>query len=206
MTVIGPATGFALSAPSGATAGAAFSVTATATDAIGDVAVFYAATVSLTSTSSTGVVTALGSYKFTTADQGVHVFSVKLTTAGTQSLTATDANGLVGSDPSLVISAAAASQFVFTSYPASITARTPFSVTIEVADAYGNVITGYTGTAHFKDTAGYATLPKNYTFKAGDQGIHTFTGLILRKKGSQTLKVSDTKSSSIAGSLTVDVL
>src|ERR1700731_4599530 len=93
------------------------------------------------------------------------------------------------------------SRFVFTSCPASVTAGTPFSVTIAVTDAYGNVVTNYTGKVHFTDSVSGATLPKDYTFTATDQGVHTFTGLVLRTKGVQTLKVSDTKNSSIFGSV-----
>ena len=80
--------------------------------------------------------------------------------------------------PSLL---AAASRFVITA-PSNVTAGRAFSLTITVQDAYGNVVTGYTGTIHFESTDGTATLPANYTFKAADNGVHTFTGLVLRKK------------------------
>jgi len=204
--VIGPATQFQVSTSTAITAGTGLNVTVTATDALGNAAVYYTGAVSLTSTSATGTVTALGSYTFVAADQGTHAFSITPTTAGTFSLTATDANGLDGSDPSLIVYAAAASQFVFTACPASVTAGTPFSVTIAITDAYGNIVTGYTGKVHFTDSVGGATLPRDYTFTANDQAVHTFTELVLRTKGVQTLKVSDTKSSSIFGSVIVDVL
>ena len=54
--------------------------------------------------------------------------------------------------------------------PSSVTAGRAFSLTITVQDAYGNVVTGYTGTIHFKSTDSTATLPANYTFKAVDNG------------------------------------
>jgi hypothetical protein len=206
VAVIGPATQFQVSTSTAITAGTTINVAVTATDALSDVAVYYAGTVSLTSTSATGIVTVLGSYTFTAADQGTHAFSITLTTAGTLSLTATDANGVSGNDPSLIVYAAAASQLVFTAYPASVSAGTPFSVTLAVTDAYGNVVTNYTGKVHFTDSVGGASLPKDYTFTASDQGVHTFTGLVLRTKGVQTLKVSDTHNSSIFGSVVVDVL
>ena len=47
------------------------------------------------------------------------------------------------------------------------------------------MVTGYTGTVHFTSTDNTATLPANYTFTAADKGVHTFTGLVLRKKGSR---------------------
>jgi hypothetical protein len=52
-----------------------------------------------------------------------------------------------------------------------------------VVDAYGNVVTGYRGTIAFRSSDPTAGLPKNYTFTAADQGVHTFTGLVLKKKG-----------------------
>jgi hypothetical protein len=57
-----------------------------------------------------------------------------------------------------------------------------FSLTVTVQDAC-NVVTGYTGTIHFTSTDSRASLPANYTFRAADKGVHTFTGLVLRKRG-----------------------
>src|SRR5205085_2009039 len=121
IAVSGPATHFALSTPSLAFAGVAFNVTVSAADALGNLAGTYTGTVTLTNTSPTGTITVLGSYTFTAADQGVHVFSVTLTPAGTQTLTATDANGLLGTY-GFEVYAVVASQFVFTAYPSSVSA------------------------------------------------------------------------------------
>jgi hypothetical protein len=66
-----------------------------------------------------------------------------------------------------------------------------FSLTVTVKDAYGNVVTGYSGTIHFSSTDSQAKLPANYTFPAADKGVHAFTGLILRKTGKQTIKLQD---------------
>jgi hypothetical protein len=49
-------------------------------------------------------------------------------------------------------------------------------------------------------------LPRNYTFTAADQGVHTFTGLVLRKRGKQTVTVTDTLSSAVTASVSIDVL
>jgi hypothetical protein len=49
-------------------------------------------------------------------------------------------------------------------------------------------------------------LPADYTFTAADKGMHTFSGLTLRKKGNQTITITDTLNSSIFGSVIVDVL
>jgi hypothetical protein len=142
----------------------------------------------------------------TAADAGVRTFSATLKTAGTQLLSATDtANGaLTGSQGSILVSAAAASRLVL-SAPASVTANAAFSVTVTVVDAYGNVVTGYRGTLSFSSSDSTASLPKNYTFTAADHGVHTFTGLHLKKKGKQTITVTDTQNSSLAGSAMIDV-
>ena len=146
-------------------------------------------------------------YTFTVADAGKHTFSATLKTAGTQSITAADTlmSSLTGTDAGIVVNAAAASQFVITG-PSSVSAGTPFSLTVTVEDAYGNVVTSYTGTVHFGSTDNKATLPANYTFTATDKGVHTFTGLVLRKKGKQTVTLADTLNSSLTGSVIENVL
>jgi hypothetical protein len=101
----------------------------------------------------------------------------------------------------ITVNAAAASQFVI-SAPSSVAAGTPFSLTITVEDAFGNVVIGYTGTVHFRSSDQRASLPANYTFIAGDKGVHTFTGLVLRKRGKQTITITDT----LNGSLTASVI
>ena len=100
---------------------------------------------------------------------------------------------------------AAASQFILTA-PASVIAGVQFSLTVKVEDAYGNVVTGYAGTIHFTSTDPRAALPANYTFTAADNGVHTFTGLVLRKKGSQKITITDTLNSSLTGSVIENVL
>src|SRR4029077_16925540 len=134
-------------------------------------------------------------------------FSVTLKTAGTQSITAQDTAtaALGGSEGSITVNPAAASKFLINA-PASVHSGVAFSLTITVQDAYGNVVTGYTGTIHFKSTDHKATLPADYTFTAADKGVHTFTGLILRKRGNVTITITDTLNGSLFASVTVDVL
>jgi hypothetical protein len=99
----GVATQLVVSAPAGVMAGVPFDVTVTALDAYAHVASGYLGTVTFTTTDlDPGVVLPPG-YAFTTNDAGTHTFAgvTTLLTAGTQTLTATDAaNGdLVGSFP-----------------------------------------------------------------------------------------------------------
>ena len=191
--------------PSPITAGAAGGFTVTARDPYGNVATGYTGTIRFTS--SDGKASLPADYTFTAADAGVHTFSATLRTAGTESISATDtaAAGVAGTEGGITVNPAAASQFIL-SGPASVTAGATFSLTLTVEDAYGNVVTGYTGTIHFTSTDPKATLPKNYTFTASDQGVHTFTGLVLRTTGYQTITVTDTLDSALDAGLIVDVL
>jgi hypothetical protein len=145
-------------------------------------------------------------YTFTAADAGKHVFSATLKTAGTQSITATDTvtTGMTSSQTGIAVNPAAASVLVITG-PSSVTTGVAFSITVTAYDAYGNVATGYTGTVQFKSTDSTAKLPANYTFNASDKGTHTFSGVVLKKKGKQSITATDTLSSSIVGTLSVSV-
>ncbi len=191
--------------PSPITAGYAGSVTVTLEDPYGNIASGYAGTVHFTS--GDGKATLPANYTFTAGDAGVHNFSAALKTAGTQSITAADTvtTRLTGTDGGIFVNPAAASQFII-SAPSKVSAGAAFSLTLTVEDAYGNVVTGYTGTVHFGSTDKGAKLPSSYTFTAADKGVHTFTGLVLHKKGSQKITITDTHNSSLTGSVSVDVL
>jgi hypothetical protein len=190
--------------PSPTTAGVGHTFTVTALNADGSVNTGYTGTVHFSSSDAQAALPA--DYTFTAADQGLHTFTVTLKTAGSQSITAADAvtYGIVGSETGIVVQPAAAAKFVL-SAPASVTHGVAFSVTLTVYDAYGNVATGYTGTVHFKSSDSTAALPANYTFTASDAGVHTFTGLILRKKGKQTITVSDIINSGLTVTDTISV-
>jgi hypothetical protein len=191
--------------PSPTTAGVAGSFTVRLKDPYGNIAGGYTGTVHFTSSDAKASLPA--NYTFTAADAGVHTFSAILKTAGTQSLTAKDTTtaSLTGTDGGITVKPGAASRFLI-SAPSSVSAGVPFRLTLTVQDAYGNVVTGYTGTVHFKSTDGTATLPANYTFTAVDKGVHTFTGLVLRTKGKQTITITDTLNSSLTGSVIENVL
>jgi ELWxxDGT repeat protein len=191
--------------PSPSTAGVAGNVTVTLKDVYGNIASGYTGTVHFASSDSKAALPA--NYTFTTADAGKHTFSATLKTSGTQSITVTDTTmgSLTGTDGGITVSPAAASKFILTG-PASVNAGASFSLTLTVEDAYGNVVTGYTGTVHFTSTDNRATLPANYTFSAADKGVHTFAGMVLRKRGTQKITITDTLNSSLTGSATLDVL
>jgi subtilisin-like proprotein convertase family protein len=100
-----------VSAPAGATAGAAFSVNVTAYDAYGNVATGYTGTVHFTSSDGQAVLPANS-----TLNQGTGTFSVTLKTAGSQTLTATDStNGTLTGSVTVSVSPAASGALVFNS-------------------------------------------------------------------------------------------
>jgi hypothetical protein len=98
---------------------------------------------------------------------------------------------------------ASASTLVVT-VPDTVTAGTPFDVTVQAVDPFGQVAFGYTGTVSFSvtDPDPAVVLPLDYTFTAGDQGTHTFTGgFTLITPGMWTLTVAD-----LANGLSKDVM
>jgi uncharacterized delta-60 repeat protein len=196
---------FQITGSSSLTAGKAGSFTVTALNADGSVNTGYTGTVHFTSSDPKAVLPA--DYTFIATDQGVHTFNATLKTAGSQSITATDTatSTTVGSDAGIVVQPAAASQFIL-SAPSSVTHGKKFSLTLTVEDAFGNVVTGYVGTVHFTSSDGTATLPVDYTFTAGDAGVHTFTSqTILRKRGKQTITVTDTQNSALTATDSISV-
>ena len=111
---------------------------------------------------------------------------------------------LTGSQ-SITVNPATANQLIVMA-PANVLAGARFSLTVTVVDAYGNVVTGYRGTLSFSSSDATATLPRKYTFTAADRGVHTFTGLRLKKKGKQTITATDALNSSLRGTAIIDVL
>jgi hypothetical protein len=176
--------------PSPTTAGDAHTFTVTAVDPYGNRTPVYRGMVHFSS--SDGQAGLPGDYTFTSADAGQHLFSATLFTAGTQSLTATDAaNHFSATQGGIVVNPAAASTMVLVGYPSPTTAGAPGNFTVTVYDPYGNVAAGYTGMVHFSSSDGQAGLPADYTFTAADAGQHVFSAT-LKTAGTQSLTATDT--------------
>jgi hypothetical protein len=173
------------SAPASATAGSPFNVTVSAVDAFANLVPTYAGTVHFTSGDAQATLPV--DYTFTGADAGSHMFSVALSTAGSQSVNVTD--GTLNASASVAVSPGTVSRLALTA-PASSTAGSAFNVTVRALDAFDNVVTGYTGTVHFTSGDAQAALPADYTFTAGDAGSHTFS-VTLGTAGSQAVNVTD---------------
>ena len=97
-------------------------MTVTAYDAYNNVATGYTGTVAFSS--SDGHAGLPANYAFKGADAGVHIFSVTLKTAGSQSITATDTitSSITESESNIVVLAAAAKTLAVTGFPTSPTA------------------------------------------------------------------------------------
>jgi hypothetical protein len=190
------------------TAGTVFSLTVTAEDNGGNIANGYLGTVHFTSTDTRSGVTLPGDYKFTATDAGVHMFtnSVKLVTAGNQSITGTDtvSTSITGS-ATVTVNPGAATHLSL-SAPSSVRVNTAFSITVTAQDGFNNTATGYRGSVHFNSSLRRTKLPPDYTFSAADAGVHTFTnGVTFTRTGTATLTVTDKANNSITGSATISV-
>jgi DNA/RNA endonuclease G (NUC1)/fibronectin type 3 domain-containing protein len=196
-----PATHFTVTIPANTTAGVAFNATVTALDASNAVVSGYTGTVHFTS-SSAGTLPA--DYTFAAGDSGSHTFSVTLTSPGAQTVTATDTvTASITGTGSTTVASVSATHFSLAA-PMSATAGVPFSVTVTALTAANATATGYTGTVHFTSSAP-GTLPADYTFTAGDNGVHTFS-VTLIGTGSQSVTVTDTVTPSITGSANVSLV
>ncbi len=176
-------------------------VTVTAKDAFGNT--IAGQTVSLAQGAGASTISPASA---TTNGSGVATFTVKDTTAQSVSYTATiGITGVLGSAG--VTFTPGAATHLSVAAPASTTAGALFTTTVTALDANNNTAPSYVGTVHFTSSdPGSPTLPANYTFVAGDNGVHTFTNAVaLKTVASQTVVATDTVTGSITGTKTVTV-
>ncbi len=182
--------------PSPIVAGVAHNVTVTAKDAHGNTATGYTGTVHFTSSDPAATLPA--DYAFTATDAGIHVFSVRLKTAGTRSVTAADTvtASITGSQSAIVVNPGSASHLIVSGLLSPTVAGVAHNVTVKALDAYGNTATGYTGTVHFTSSDPAAVLPADATLT---NGVGTFS-VTLRTAGTRSVTAADTSTASITGS------
>jgi alpha-tubulin suppressor-like RCC1 family protein len=190
--------------PLSVTAGTAFNLVVKATDAGGHIATDYRGTIHITTSDPWpyfGWVSYLPSdYTFTAADAGTHTFKVTLVTAGTQSVTATDtvAKTIKGSQTGIVVKAGVVKTLTVSGLTTPRTKGVAGTIRVTAVDAYGNRVSGYTGTVHFTSSDTSAKLPANYKFKATDAGTHVFS-VTLKTAGTQSVTATDTVTKTIKG-------
>ncbi len=192
--------------PTSVAAGSAVGFTVTALTAAGIPSTTYTGVVHFSSSDAQAGLPS--DYTFKTSDAGVHVFSATLKTAGSQTVTATDATaGITGSSGPVTVTPLAAAHYLV-SAPGNATPGNPFGVTVTAVDTFNNVATSYRGAVHFSksDAVTGTAVPADYTFLAADAGVHVFAnGATLITVGSQTITATDKANSAITGSATVNV-
>jgi hypothetical protein len=182
------ATHLALSGvPANITAGNPFLVTVTAKDQYNNTASSYGGTLQFSSSDSQAILP-----QAETLSAGVGAFNATLRTAGSQTLTANSAN--INVNATVQVAPALSTHFAVTA-PANATAGAAFVITATALDEFKNVATGYGGSVQFSSNDGAASLPAPSVLT---NGVGTFS-VILRTLGAQTVTISDTQSSSIAG-------
>jgi hypothetical protein len=181
----GPATQFAITTSTASVqAGQGLVLAVVARDSYGNIAASYGGTVRFTSSDPQAQLPGP-----TTLGGGVGFFAVILKTAGDDTITATAANSLGATTPTVTVSPAAAIRFGLTAPPTAITGS-PIAVTVTALDPYGNTVPTYTGSVHFTSSDSAATLPPDGTLRGGS-GVFSAT---LTTSGNQTLAVSSTAS------------
>ena len=157
----GSATHFQVTAASGASVGAATSVTVAAMDADNNVVTSFTGAVTLSGANSN----LLPSYTFVAADHGMHTFNVTFTSAGSETVSATAASNAAMTGSTTVVVASPASQGYYgnpsyygTGYyenPAYYGAGYYGSLGYYGAGYYGNL--GYYGTGYYGNLGYYGT-------------------------------------------------
>lgn len=174
-------------------------------------------TISLSTTSTAGVFDATQNGSPITsvvisAGQSSASFYYTDTQSGTPTLTASDA--ALNSSPTQLETVNPAAVFTFTvttSLASPDTAGTVGTVTVTAIDQYSNVVGSgpnqFEGAVEMSSTdSRQSGLPSNYTFTTADAGSHTFTDVILKTPGSQTITATDSGNSTITGSVAVTVV
>src|SRR5262249_34105484 len=148
--------------------------------------VFTGYTGTVTFTSSDAGATLPASYTFTAGDAGTHTFpGVTLVTAGSHTLTVADTDmPTLTRTVTVSVTPGAADHFTL-SMPVWATPGPPSDVPVTARDPSGNVVTGFLGTVAFLSSAPApgVMIPAEYTFTAGDAGVHTFSGFVLVSLG-----------------------
>ena len=173
------------------TAGASHPITVAALDNDGNVDTGYTGTVTFTSTD--GNATLPGDYTFTGADAGSNSFSgVRLFTAGSRSITATDTGtgSNNGTQSGITNNVGAVTHFLMSGFPGTTSAGDPHNVTVTAKDVGDNTVTGYTGTVTITSSDGLATLPSPHDYVSGDLGTHVFS-VTLNSPGTQSITAGD---------------
>ncbi len=116
-------------------------------------------------------------------------------------LSVSDSLATTSADTTITVNPGPASTLSVAGLSSPRAAGTAGTMTVTARDANGNTATAYAGTVHFTSSDTTATLPADYTFTAGDAGMHSFA-VTLNTAGTQSVTVNDTANGAILGSQT----
>jgi len=189
--------------PAQVTADAIQNVTVRVCDAMGNTVTDYAGTLRFANTD--GQASPISDLSFVPADLGTKIVTVQFGTAGTQTLSASDAFDaqIVGAATTQVLHGPAG-RLVLTGIPPSTVAGTLLAATVTAVDNHGNVVTDFTGTVHFSSTDPKAQLQADAAFSAADKGVRSFS-LVLTTAGAWSVSVSQVGGSAAGATANVAV-
>ncbi len=195
----GPAAACAFAGvPASITAGDTVAAQVTVSDARSNVASAYRGTVHVTS--SDGAAQLPGDQSWVAADSGTHPVSVRLVTAGNQTLTVTDA-----ANPSITCSATVAVQpgapGLVIALPADVNAGIATTGSIAAKDVFGNPVTSYAGTVNLVSSDAAATIAATVRVAEG----HALFPVTFATMGAQTVSGADSVTASLAATANVRV-
>ena len=126
--------------------------------------------------------------------------TASFTVSGSYILRLTASDGQLGasSDVGITVNPGPASALAVAGLTSPIAAGTAGNLTATLRDAFANIASGYRGTVQFTGTDGAAVLPANYTFTAGDNGVHTFA-VTFNTVGTQSITVTDIANGTLTG-------
>jgi streptogramin lyase len=197
-----------------------FQVTVTVADAFGNRITSYAGTVHFDCADISAILPP--DYTFTSADQGVHTFTVVLGTPGMQFLTVSDTSGqFPGTTIPIAVNPGTAS--IIVTAPSTVGIDQLFTFTVKVVDGSGNVMTDYRGVMNFSsfvtaNNVQWTNSPAGLVygrFTAADAGVHTFSislntgnaegGINLKAPNIDEIDVTDANNGSLKGSTLITV-
>jgi hypothetical protein len=188
--------------PSAALAGSTIGLSVALHDRFGNLATGYNGTIRLATTDVRAP--APGEVTYTAADNGSHVFSAVLITAGPQMLAATDtANAAIHCEAGIMITPGIP-KIVLTA-PANAKAGFPLAVNVQMRDVFDNAIPAYAGTVSFTSSDGAAAVPAPIAFTGGEGGMAT-TSVTFMTRGTQVLDAHDAGSPVATGSAAAAVV
>ena len=131
------------------TAGTTFSITITAKDAYGNTITNYTGINTLTVSAGTISPTGTGAFS-----NGVWTGTVTVTGAGSGVTISTSGSGMTGTSGSFTVNPGVLDHFTFSTISSPQIDGYDIGVTVTAEDAYGNTVTGYTGTPSLTYSAG----------------------------------------------------